>query len=76
MPRYVVNLHVHSAYDYEIDAETKEEAINKAKERHACDTAAENENHMYDFEWLECHSYPAKDESPEYKSNPLFGESK
>lgn len=73
MTRYVVNLHVHAAYDYEIDADTREEAIEKAKERHACDTAAENENHMYDFNWLECDAYPEKIETPEYKSGLLHG---
>jgi hypothetical protein len=74
MPKYNVSLHTQQAYDYTVEADSREEAIEKAKDIHACQEASETMFHLYDFNWLECDAYIDKpDDVPEYKSNPLFG---
>lgn len=76
MPKYIVNLHAQVAYEYEVEANTPEEAIEAAKRTNEDQTSDEQTNHEYYFGWANYDVYPIKDESPEYKSNPLFGESK
>lgn len=76
MPKYIVNLHAQYSHEYEIEANDADEAIQKAKDINSSQSLEDAHEHMYDFDWLECDAYTVKNESPEYKSNPLFGEIK
>ena len=57
MPKYNVILHTQQAYDYAIEADNVEEAIEMAKNINASQTPEENLKHLYDFNWLECEAY-------------------
>jgi hypothetical protein len=54
MHKYIVSLRTACSYDYEIEASSEREAIEKAKDQHASESAEENLKHMYDFNWREC----------------------
>lgn len=57
MPKYNVILNTQKAYDYAVEADNMDEAIEMAKHINESQTPAEELKHLYDFNWLECEAY-------------------
>lgn len=69
MPKFIVNLHAQYSHEYEIEADDADEAIAKAKDINSSQSLEEMNQHMYDFDWLDCDAYTVKDETFDLKGS-------